>query len=117
MKLLYIGVSLISIIVVQPGVPIFVKIIFSFFPQILNVFSLELISKISNYPSLARTLWITSNFHINLVYCMSIYLLIIIFYFSFGLFITFYRHSDVGFFTFLFSPPKKKEEELIQFKT
>ena len=112
MKLLYIGVSLISIIVVQPGVPIFVKIIFSFFPQILNVFSLELISKISNYPSLDRTLWITSNFHINLVYCMSIYLLIIIFYFSFGLFITFYRHSDVGFFTFLFSPFKEKRRRI-----
>lgn len=117
MKLLYIGVSLISIIVVQPGVPIFVKIIFSFFPQILNVFSFELISKISNYPSLDRTLWITSNFHINLVYCMlvycmSIYLLIIIFYFSFGLFITFYRHSDVGFFTFLFSPFKEKRRRI-----
>ena len=43
---------------------------------------------------------------------MSIYLLIIIFYFSFGLFITFYRHSDVGFFTFLFSPPKEKRRRI-----
>ena len=117
MKILYIGVCIFSIVIVQKKVPLYVKILFSIFPQILNVMTFEIVEKLDNFESIDWTLWNTPNFSLSLLGCLILYIVNIALYFLLGLFITFYRRSGVDFITFVMAPFKGKKREIEEVDT
>ena len=111
-KMMFIGISIFSIVVMQIEVPLSVKLIFSIFPQITQVLNFQTLLMLDNYKTIDWTLFTTPFNHLSLLHSLIIYIVIIVLYIGIGFFIMFYRQSGVDFLTFILSPCKGKKRNV-----
>ena len=112
-KILFIGISVFSIVVMRTEIPLYVKLIFSIFPQITQVYNYSTFLKLDNLnASMDWFLFTAKHNKLSLFDTLIIYIVMIVVYMLLGIFITNYRKSGLDFCSFIGKPCAKKKRSI-----
>lgn len=114
LKMIYIGISILSVVVNRDEVNIIIRYMFSIFPQTILKNSFELFLQTKNFPNgmdlkMMFAIYKDSNMF---VYYLS-YIIDFIIYFFFAFFLQSYLKSGLGFFQFILSFCGKQKKNRI----
>ena len=112
MKVLTLCLFAFAYVIIQEGIPLYVKLIFSLFPQVLVVLNMEVLQMIDNFPSITFGLWMTPYYNYSLFTSFMSYIIMIALHLGLALFIMSFRESGLDFIPFVKSLFTKVERHI-----
>jgi hypothetical protein len=113
LKVVFIGVSIFSVVINRDEVSIVYKYLFSIFPQTVLKCSFEIFMQTKNYEKGLDTNMLFAYFKgMNMFILYSLYIIDFVLYFSFAFFLQRFSQSGMGFGQFLISNIRKENKKV-----
>ena len=116
MKVLTVCLTAFAYVIIQEGIPLYVKLVFSIFPQVSLLLNFQLLQMIDNYQTLDWKLWTTPYYNYSLFIAFVSDVVVIGIYFGLSLVIMKYKQSGLDCLSFiksLFIKVERKVEDNI----
>lgn len=101
LKVLYIGVTILSNAIIHPKVPFVIKVLFSFFPQITQLANFELLIVLDNYEKIDFVLATTKLNGISLLNTYALYIFTFVIYIAVSKIISKYKEHNMDIFSYI----------------